>query len=449
VPPRHGKTELLKAYIAWLLLQDPSRRIIYASYGQRFSEKKSREMMRLYQRVGGRLDPDAKSRADWRTGVDFGGLWASSVEGSNTGEGADFIDIDDPHKSRSEAESAIEREKVHQWFLNDMVTRAEPGASIVVVQTRWHPDDLAGHLIGQGWENVTLPALDAAGRALWPERYTVERLTEIRETLGEYGWASLYMQSPRPRGGALFRDVMFYDKLPETFRIGKGIDLAYTAKTRADKSAAVVLLESGGLYYVVDVRAVQLPVPEVMDILATVDPTYPGPWHWYTSSTETGVAELATATAGVTVIGERAREDKFMRAQGVAAAWNAGRVLLPRHAPWLDSFVSEVCGFVGIGDRHDDQVDALASAFQRLGGSIAMAPGRGVPAPMAIPTRFGIGTADFVSPFEHTRTQPTVPNQVTIPRGPGTAPQIVNIPGGDSPIGPSGGGWGGRGRSGW
>lgn len=374
LPPRHGKTELVKHAIAWRLLPDPALRVIFASYAQRFAEKKSREVRSLFRRIGGPLAPDATARADWRTDHDDGGFWATSVGGSVTGEGGDLLIVDDPHKDRAHAESAVEREKVRAWFFDDFLTRCEPGASVFVVQTRWHSEDLAGSLIAKGWQDVSLPALDAEERALWPERFTAEALKAIRDERGDYSWSSLYMQRPRPRGGALFRDVTFYDELPKTFRVGKGLDLAYSAKTRADRSAGVVLLESEGLHFVVDVRRLLMKVPDFLAVLATIDPRYPGAWHWYTSTTETGLAELATEHAGVHVEPTRAAVDKFMRAQPVAAAWNAGKVLLPRNAEWLDDFVAEVCGFTGVGDRHDDQVDALAAAFDALGRG-ASAPG--------------------------------------------------------------------------
>src|SRR5262249_16194043 len=149
-----------------------------------------------------------------------------------------------------------------------------------------------------------------------------------------------YQGQPVPRGGALFRDACYYDALPTNFRIGKGIDVAYAARTRSDSSAAVVLLESNGLLYVADVRSLPVKVPEFLSILAAVDVRYPGRWKWHTSTTEVGLAELATATAGVTILAERATVDKFVRAQPIAAAWNAGKVLLPRRAPWLDAFLS-------------------------------------------------------------------------------------------------------------
>jgi predicted phage terminase large subunit-like protein len=367
-PPRHGKTELLTHAVPWRLLEDPALRIGYATYGQRFSEKRSARMRGIAEHVGVPLAGDSTSKADWRTGVEDGGVWATSIGGPITGEGFELLVIDDPVKDRATAESTTERDKLYDWFNDTAFTRLEPGGACIVFMARWHEDDLAGRLIRDGWDHVVLPAVDAEGQSLWPERWPIERLREIEEKLGPYSWSSLYLGSPMPRGGALFRDAHFYDELPAQFRIGKGIDIAYTAKTRADRSAAVVLLSSGGFFYVASVTTAQVQVPEFLRTLAHLDQPYPGAWHWYTSTTESGLAHLATASCGVHIVSERAAVDKFMRAQGVAAAWNAGKVLLPRRAPWLDAFIAEVCGFVGIGDRRDDQVDALASAFSRTGG---------------------------------------------------------------------------------
>lgn len=269
---------------------------------------------------------------------------------------------------------------------------------------------------------MSLPALDINGNALWPARYSAKDLIAIRDERGHYHFESQYMQDPRTRCGALFADTHFYDELPKSFRIGKGIDIAYAAKTRSDKSAGVVMVEDGGIFYVVNVLHVTAKVPEFMGMLATVDTQWPGPWHWFASSTESGLAELASATAGVSVISERAALDKFQRAQGVAAAWNRGLVRLPRRAAWLDSFVGEICGFVGVGDRHDDQVDALSSAFTRLGGTAATMRGARPQAFTPIASNIGQSWNDMVQPTERERsrgnwprTPPTLP---TSHRGP-------------------------------
>lgn len=368
VPPRHAKTETILHAISWWLLQRPDLQIAYVSYQATLSEKKSRKARELARRAHVAIADDASSRKDWRTGVDDGGLWATSILGPVTGEGFDVAIIDDPVKDRIAAESATLREQTAEWFGDTMFTRLEPHGSCIVVQTRWHEDDLAGRLIKQGWENVCLPALDDEGRALWPERWPAERLLEIRSRIGEYGWTSLYQGRPRPRGGALFQDAYYYEPpTPDGLRIKIGVDFAYSTKTHADYSVAVVLGQIGECFYVLEVLRMQVRAPDFLAALQSLRSRWGNAGVCgFVSGTERGTVDMMQSL-GLVMDARPAVGDKFTRAQPVAAAWNAGKVLLPRSAPWLDAFLSEVVGFTGVADVHDDQVDALAGAFASVG----------------------------------------------------------------------------------
>jgi hypothetical protein len=119
----------------------------------------------------------------------------------------------------------------------------------------------------------------------------------------------------------------------------------------------------------VDVRAERVRVPEFVEILRGIDATWPGSWTWHTSTTEVGTADIITSSAGVHVQAERAATDKFSRSQGFSQAWRNGKVFLPRGAPWVERYLSELLSFTGVNDRHDDMVDASVSAFSRLGGT--------------------------------------------------------------------------------
>src|SRR5688500_16480869 len=148
------------------------------------------------------------------------------------------------------------------------MTRVEPGGSVFVCQTRWHPDDLSGVLIKRGWPYVKLPALDEAGTALWPERWPADALQKRREEVGPYVWASLYQGEPRPRGGAVFGDAWGYEKLPaQGYRVGIGLDLAFTKKTASDYSVLVVMLHHAGFFYVVDVVRAQTRAPDFTEVV--------------------------------------------------------------------------------------------------------------------------------------------------------------------------------------
>lgn len=230
-------------------------------------------------------------------------------------------------------------------------------------------DDLSGRLIAQGWPVINLPALSDDGRALWPERYPASELAKIREQIGEYEWASLYQGQPRSKGGRVFGDVHFYEKLPEAhYRVVVGVDLAYTSKKHSDYSVAVALAEHQGTYYVVDVVRVQEEAPRFFDRMLQLQRTWPGArFIWHASTTERGLSDMMSSH-GLNISAELASSigDKFARAQPIAAAWNAGKVLVRRDAPWASTFVSEMAAFTGINDRHDDQVDAAASAFSAV-----------------------------------------------------------------------------------
>jgi predicted phage terminase large subunit-like protein len=363
IPPRWWKTITVTGAGKWHLDQDPSLQIIYASYAQRIAEKKSRQLRDECRTIGIPLSEDASSRSDWRTGIGDGGCWATGVEGALIGEGGDLVICDDLHKDRASAESALQRDTIFDWFNSVLMTRLEPSASVVVIGHRWHDDDIIGRLIAQGWEHIAIPALNEAGESNFPSRFPTEALLKTKEQIGEYSWASLYMQRPKPKGGQLFGDVVYYDALPERFTITIGLDLAYSERSSSDYSVAIVMARAGGISYVLDVVRVQEQAPKFQARLAGLRTVYPGAaWRSYLAGTEKGVADVFSYL-GTDVGALRPIGDKFIRAQPVSAAWNAGKVLLPKSARWLNAFVEELKTFTGVKDRHDDQVDALAAAF--------------------------------------------------------------------------------------
>lgn len=372
VPPQHGKTELLLHAIAWVLRKHPDRTCAYASYAADIATSKSRLARDYALAAGVELRKDGKALHEWRT-AQGGGLLATGIGGPLTGHGINgILFVDDPHKNRAEAESKTIRDGVQGWYTSTALTRVHPGASVIVVHTRWHEDDLIGRLrkeTEEPYEVISLPAISADGKALWEDRRPLSWLHRQKTRVGPYDWASLYMGEPRPRGGAVFNDVRFYDKLPDgPRRYAIGVDLAYTKKTQADHSVAVVLAEIGGLYYVLEVIREQVKAPEFAAKLRALLARFPGVMpRWYCAGIEKAVADLlASLEQPVHVNAIATQADKFTRAQLTAAAWNAGKILLPQDARWVSDFVGEVAAFTGVNDRHDDQVDALAAAFDAL-----------------------------------------------------------------------------------
>jgi predicted phage terminase large subunit-like protein len=372
-PPRHGKTTTVLHKLVQLMAAKPGLKVCYVSYGAEFAHGKSREAQFIAHGCGLKLADDRQAKNEWE--LDNGSRFtATGADGPLTGKGFDLVVVDDPHKDRAEAESQVIRRHVWEWFNATLYTRQEPGGtSFVVIQTRWHPDDLAGKLIAQGWECINLPAVDDHGGALWPEKWPLPRLEKLQRQVGPYEWASLYQGQPRPRGDSVFGEPFYYDELPKAgYRVSIGADFAYTSKTYSDFSAAVVLYQAAGACYVADVVRERTTIDRFRNVLLALQQKHAnGKITAFVAHTEKGSVEMlnpqgrdapirAEAVAAVT--------DKFTRAQPVAAAWRNSKVLVPRNAPWLPAFIAEVTGFTGVGDDHDDQVDALAGAFHPFAG---------------------------------------------------------------------------------
>ena len=226
MPPRHGKSELAsKRFPAWCLGRDPQRQIIAASYNSDLANDFGRNVRNLvaepeFQQVFPGVTLASDSQAANRMNTNFGGAYvAAGVGTAVTGRGAHIALIDDPFKDREEADSERRRELVWDWYRSTLYTRLMPGGAVVLIQTRWHEDDLAGRLLeheGEQWEVLELPALDKQGRALWPEWYDEAALERIKATIGLREWSALYQQQPQPDEGTFFRREWLsqWDKLP-------------------------------------------------------------------------------------------------------------------------------------------------------------------------------------------------------------------------------------------
>lgn len=379
VPPQTGKTTTIEHGFIYHMLRFPKRRHAYVTYQQAIASKVGKEVFTLAERAG--LRPEG-ARNFWYL-PEGGSLVCRGVDAGLTSLAVDgLLVFDDPHKNRAEAESFILRERIFREFSSAVTTRMHPTTALLVNHTRWHVDDLIGRLSNPPHDKrfgkrINLRAVDDEGRPLWPELHPKWQLDEAREG-NDYDWWSLYMGEPRPPGGRVFRDVVFYEERPKTYRIGIGIDLAYTAKTHSDWCVAVVLaMDDEGICYVLDVRREQADLPTFAAQLRMLKAAYLGAQMLWgqASAAERGMADLMRQESGLPIRGELAQSDKLVKARPVATKWNAGKVRLPKDAPWLAAFVSEIIDFTGIGgDRNDDQVDALGNAYDCVMGSRAAAP---------------------------------------------------------------------------
>lgn len=367
-PPQHGKTETTLHGIALYMLRHPARRNAYVTFAQTRADKVSDDFRRIAERAGLKLS-GTKTRLTTAQG---GQIRFVGIEGALTGDPIDgLLVVDDPISGRSDAESTTVRESTWSSFTDVAMTRCHPSASKIVMMTRWHPDDTIGRLTGAkiGWRYVNLPAINEAGEALWPAMRPIAELEKHRKIQGEYGFASMYLGRPMARGSAVFHDPTFYDvrDLPTSFRASIGVDFAYSTKTHADYSVCVVLAQAFGCIYVLDVKRQQVEAPAFGGTVRPIQQRYGVPCTAFIGGTEKGIVDFWTSQGiRVNAINASGNGDKFTRAQPVAAAWNEGKVKVPLGADWLNDFTAEITSFTGLGDKHDDQVDALASAHFAL-----------------------------------------------------------------------------------
>ena len=214
LPPRHGKSELASInFPAWYLGKNPNKEIITASYSVDLATKfgsKTRDLVNSenYKIIfNTRLSLTDKSKSSWRTN-EGGSYTSAGIGGPITGKGANCFLIDDVMKNREEADSQVIRDKHWDWFISTAYTRLEPNGVVVIILTRWHLDDLVGRILNHPelskWvKMIEFPAIatrDEEHRkmeeALWPDRYPLKDLMQIKETLGPYEWSSLYQQKP-------------------------------------------------------------------------------------------------------------------------------------------------------------------------------------------------------------------------------------------------------------
>lgn len=376
MPPRHGKSEKAsKRFPAWYLGRNPRRQIIGASYNSDLATDFGREVRNIvaspeYSEVFPAVRLRQDSRAADRMNTDQGGAYfACGVGTATTGRGAHLGLIDDPFKDREDADSEVQREKVWKWYRSTFFTRLMPGGAVIVIQTRWHEDDLAGRLLelqgrvedGGEWTVLDLPAIDSAGKALWPEWYDEAALERIRNTIGPREWSALYQQRPAPDEGTFFqRDwLKEWETKPQALNIYGTSDYAVTDGGGDFTVHRVWGVDHSGTIYRLDGWRGQTAADEwiekKLDLIAKWKPL-----AWFG---EAGVIQKAVEPMLRRRMLDRkifcrlewlaSIHDKPTRARGFQARAAMGKV---RVEPGAD--VSEFLSFPA--GKHDDEVDAAS-----------------------------------------------------------------------------------------
>lgn len=400
VPPRHMKSlETCVFFPAWVWIRRGDTRWIFSSYAERLSKRDSLKMRRLIEsewyrkefRIPWVLRSDQNEKLKYEntaTGVRM----ATSVGGASTGEGGDFVVVDDPHKI-TEASSEAKRESVLEWWDEEMSSRANDPKTFakIIIMQRLHEADLSGHVLKQGgYEHLRLPAeydgnmkvtsigwsdpRKTIGELLWPARFGVAELAELKKRGGSMAYAGQQQQSPSPAEGNIVKDHWwrFWTKLPEVFdEVIQSWDLSFDATDNSSFVVGQVWGRLGADKYLIYQWRDRARFTAQLDAINLVTGAYPLSIAKLVEKKANGAALidlLKTKIQGLIPV--EPRGSKEARAESVAPQIEAGNVYLPDPVtnPWVGDYLLEWKNFPN--GQNDDQVDATSQALTRLGKSI-------------------------------------------------------------------------------
>ena len=396
-PPRYGKSELVSVrFPAWYLGRNTNKQIICTSYNDDLASDFGRKVRGVIQSEGYKrffgdlsLTKDASAANRWHT--TNGGIYVSvGIGGTLSGRGGDIVLIDDPTRNAEDASSKRMRDRLWNIYNSDILSRTMPGAAVILMHTRWHPDDLAGRLLermeagdGDKWHIIKLPALLNEGtddeQALWPEAFPLEQVRRRKKNIDRKTWVSLYQQEPQPDGGEHYqRDWFeFYRPSEAPARTHKYIasDLALTPESYGDFTEHSVWgFDSNNDLWALDWWYGKESPEAWIEIWINLMEQY-NPLRVFAES-----GTIRRATEGS--IEKRMRErnchhriewvnsvsDKRARSTAFRARAAMGKVHFPDN-DWGHRVVDQLVGFPG---KYDDAVDACSMIGQNISTLIAM-----------------------------------------------------------------------------
>lgn len=389
MPPGSAKSTYASIlFPPWFMQAEDNANVLAASHTTELAEKWGRRIRNLIAEhgltLGQSLAEDSQAAGRWglASGAEY---YAAGVGTGIAGFRAKLGLIDDPIRSRQDADSELIRDRTWDWYINDFCTRLVPGARKVLIQTRWHEDDLAGRALNhEHWHTIELaaealpndPLGRKAGEMLWTDgEYGYgKQLAELKRTTPARTWSALYQQRPAPEEGDYFKADWLkpYDRLPDrsTMRVYGGSDYAVTADGGDYTVHAVVGVDPDGRMYLLDLWRKQTASDVWIESFCDAVLKWK-PLEW---AEETGQIKASLGP----FIDRRQRErkayvkrtqfptrgDKSIRAQSIRGRMALEGLYVPVNAPWFADFRSELLSFPA--GKHDDQVDAIGLIGQLL-----------------------------------------------------------------------------------
>jgi predicted phage terminase large subunit-like protein len=314
-----------------------------------------------------------------------GSIITRGIMAGITGNARDLIIIDDPIKNRQEADSPTYRERLWEEWQNSIKTRTQAGTKIIIIQTRWHEDDLSGRVIREenNVEVLNIPVEaeenDILGRnigdSLCPEigkdNKWLQAFKESYKTSAEGGmraWNALYMGRPTSAEGNIFKREWwkYYNKLPENIQLlGISVDATFKDSDTSDFVAIEVWGKLNNNYYLIDLIKKRMDFPETLKAIRYMADKYPTKHSILIEDKANGSAIISMLKHEIGgIIAITPTESKVARANAITGIVEAGNVYLPEYADFTSEFVEEFASFPN--GVHDDLVDACTQFINKF-----------------------------------------------------------------------------------
>lgn len=398
IPPQHQKSTIASRVApAWAFGKNYNLRVIHCAYGLDLVEGFSRDIQRIidsdfYHKVfpetclnGSNIRTVSQKNfirtvEKWEIVGHKGSYFCAGVGGGISGKPCDIGIIDDPIKGAQDANSETIRNRIWEWYLQDFRSRLHNDSRQIIIQTRWHSDDLSGRIleIENDWEVISIPAIKEdnsnpddirnIGEALHPELHSVDRLEEMRK-LSPRSFAALYQQGPTIEGGNIVKSEWFkyIDRSKiNPFNVVFFADTAYTAKTSNDPSAIIATYYDNHNIYILNAVSIRLEFPELCKFINKwcLENGYAYGSKIYIEPKANGLSiiqQLKQDTGLNVLAGNKPETDKTTRLNVAAPSIEAGKIVLV-NGDWNVDFVDEICGFPA--KKHDEFVDLISYACE-------------------------------------------------------------------------------------
>jgi predicted phage terminase large subunit-like protein len=380
LPPRSGKSETCLRFASFFLENYANSNVLVCGYSQSISRRFSRKSRQIcMERVG--LSNNHTSIDEWS--LENGSTYyVGSVNNPRTSIGFHLILADDLIRNREEANSPAMKEKIHDFYREDLYSRLEPNGALILINTRWSKDDVIALAteLDPSFTVLNIPAIcddpenDVLNRELnesiWPERYTTQDYLDIKSVMGSLGFSALYMGKPIDKEGAMFNvdSIKIVDDIPKMVRTVRAYDVA-SSSGKNDYSVGVLMgIDINNSYYILDLWREQLGTKERDDKILRISeldgksikillPNDPG------SAGKSMTFYWTKMLAGYIVEFVRPTKSKEVRAEPLSVQINNGNVFMKR-AIWNKDLLDEFQVFPY--GSHDDTIDSCSDAFNDL-----------------------------------------------------------------------------------